>query len=43
MAPIELAEKLWPHKASVTAFTLRVETPCTYISANVPTSAFSER
>ena len=38
--------ELWPHKASVTAFTLRFETPCTYISAisaNVPTSAFSER
>ena len=43
MALIELAEKLWPHKASVTAFTFRVETPCTYISANVPTKAFSER
>jgi hypothetical protein len=37
------AEKLCPHKVSVTAFTLRVETPCTYISASVPTSAFSER
>ena len=43
MALIELAEKLWPQSASVTAFTLRVETPCTYISASVPTKAFSER
>ena len=43
MALIELAEKLWPHKASVTAFTFLVETPCTYISAKVPTKAFSER
>ena len=43
MALIEEAEKLWPHNASVTALTLRVETPCTYISASVPTSAFSER
>ena len=43
MALIELAEKLWTHKASVTEFTFLVETPCTYISANVPTSAFSER
>jgi hypothetical protein len=43
IALIAEAEKLWPHKASVTAFTLRVATPCTYISANVPTSAFSER
>jgi len=43
MALIELAEKLCPHKASVTAYTFLVETPCTYISANVPTKAFSER
>src|SRR5208337_1193159 len=42
MALIELSEKLWPHKASVTAFPFLVETPCTYISANVPTKAFSE-
>jgi len=40
---IDEAEKLWPHNASVTALTFRVETPCTYISARVPTSAFSER
>jgi hypothetical protein len=40
---IDEAEKLCPHSSSVTAFTLRVETPCTYISASVPTSAFSER
>ena len=32
-----------PHSSSVIAFTLRVDTPCTYISANAPTSAFSER
>jgi hypothetical protein len=25
------------------AFTFRVDTPCTYISANAATSAFSER
>jgi hypothetical protein len=43
IALIEEAEKLCPHKTSVTVFTLRVETPCTYISAKVPTSAFSER
>jgi hypothetical protein len=43
MPLIDDAEKLCPHNASVTAFTLRVETPCTYISAKVPTSAFSER
>jgi hypothetical protein len=43
IALIADAEKLWPHSASVTALTLRVETPCTYISARVPTSAFSER
>jgi hypothetical protein len=36
MALIELAEKPCPHKASVTTFTFRVETLCTYISANVP-------
>ena len=37
------AEKLWPHSSSVMALTLRVETPCTYISASVATSACSER
>jgi hypothetical protein len=42
-ALIAEAEKLCPHNASVTAFTLRVETPCTYISASAPTNAFSER
>src|SRR5213080_1259180 len=40
---IEEAEKLWPHSSSVIALTLRVETPCTYISANAATSARSER
>jgi hypothetical protein len=43
VAQIDEAEKLWPHHASVTALTLRVETLCTYISAKVPTNAFSER
>jgi hypothetical protein len=37
------AKKLWPHNSSVIAFTLRVETPCTYISASAATSARSER
>jgi len=40
---IEEAEKLWPHSSSVIAFTLRVETPCTYISASAATNARSER
>jgi len=31
--------KLWPHDSSVIALTLRVETPCTYISASAATSA----
>jgi hypothetical protein len=43
IALIEEAEKLWPHSSSVIAFTLRVETPCTYISASAATSARSER
>jgi hypothetical protein len=43
MALIEDAEKLCPHNASVTALIFRVDTPCTYISASVPTKAFSER
>jgi len=43
IALIAEAEKLCPHNTSVTALTLRVETPCTYISARVPTSACSER
>ena len=43
MALIADAEKLWPHNSSVIAFTLCVETPCTYISVNAPTSARSER
>ncbi len=38
-----LAENVWPHSSSVIAFTFRVDTPCTYISANALTSAFSER
>jgi len=37
------AEKLCPHSSSVIAFTLRVETPCTYISASAATKAFSLR
>ena len=37
------AEKECPQSSSVMALTLRVETPCTYISARAPTSAFSER
>jgi len=37
----EEAEKLWPHSSSVIAFTFRVETPCTYISASAATSARS--
>jgi len=43
MALIADAEKLWPHSSPVIAFTLRVDTPCTYISANAATSARSER
>src|SRR5215831_11861806 len=43
IALIAEAEKLWPHSSSVIAFTLRVETPCTYISASAATSARSER
>jgi hypothetical protein len=43
IALIDEAEKLWPHSSSVIAFTLRVETPCTYISASATTSARSER
>src|SRR5215831_6818901 len=43
VALIDEAEKLWPHSSSVIAFTLRVETPCTYISANAATGARSER
>ena len=37
------AENACPHSSSVIAFTFRVETPCTYISAKAPTNAFSER
>ena len=37
------AEKLWPHSSSVIAFTLRVDTPCTYLSASAATRAFSLR
>src|ERR1700730_7406921 len=40
---IEEAEKLWPHSSSVIAFTFRVDTPCTYISASAATSARSDR
>jgi len=37
------AAKLCPHSSSVIAFTLRVDTPCTYISTNADTNAFSLR
>lgn len=37
------AEKACPTNSSVTCFTFRVETPCTYISASAATNAFSER
>jgi hypothetical protein len=40
---MENAEKLCPHNSSVIALTLRVETPCTYISAKADTNARSER
>jgi len=43
IAEMAEAEKLCPHNSSVIALTLRVETPCTYISANAATSAFSLR
>jgi len=35
--------KLWPHSSSAIAFTLRVYTPCTYISTNADTNPFSLR
>jgi hypothetical protein len=35
--------KACPHSSSVIAFTLRVGTPCTYISTEADTSAFSLR
>ena len=38
-----LAENVWPHSSSVTALTLRVDTPRTYISASALTKAFSDR
>jgi hypothetical protein len=43
IALIAAAEKLCPHNSSVIALTLRVETPCPYISASAATRAFSER
>jgi hypothetical protein len=43
MAEIVEAEKAWPHSSSVIALTFRVDTPWTYISAKVATSACSER
>ena len=43
MAEIAETEKLWPHNSSVMDLTLRVDTPCTYISASAATSAFSLR
>ena len=42
MAEMAEAEKAWPHSPSAIPFTFRVETPCTYISASVATSACSE-
>lgn len=38
-----LALKLCPHSSSVTERTLRVEKPCTYISAIAKSGAFSLR
>src|SRR5277367_4565977 len=35
--------KAWPPNSSVIDLTFRVETPCTYVSASVATSACSER
>jgi hypothetical protein len=43
IALIAEAGKLWPHSSSVMAFTFRVDTPCTYISASAATSARSKR
>ena len=38
-----LALNSCPHSSSVTALTLRVDTPCTYISAKADTNACSLR
>jgi hypothetical protein len=38
-----LALNSCPHNSSLIALTLRVETPCTYISTKAVTSAFSLR
>jgi hypothetical protein len=43
IAEMAEAEKEWPQSSSVIALTFRVETPSTYISAKVATSACSER
>ena len=43
MFEIVEAWKLCPHNSSVIRFTLRVDTPSTYISARAATNAFSER
>jgi hypothetical protein len=43
MAEIAEAEKASPQSSSVIAFTFRVDTPCTYISARLATSACSDR
>src|SRR3546814_6091598 len=43
IAEIVEAEKAWPHSPSVIALNLRVETPWTYISASVATSASHDR
>jgi hypothetical protein len=40
---IEDAAKLSPHNSSVSALTLPVETPCTYISTSAATNARAER
>ena len=42
-ALIVLALNSCPQSSSLMALTLRVETPCTYISINAVTSAFSLR
>ena len=43
IAETVLALNPWPQSSSVTARTLRVETPCTYISARDSSNAFSLR
>lgn len=43
MLVMALAEKLWLRSSSVIAFTLRLDTRCTNISAGAATNAFSLR